>query len=100
LTHQRPSAAVAETCDHNGIQDCADAGAARRRDQGTSVYTDRHIRQRAQVGAIDAKGPDMLHSLDLGTKRVSPIAGSEGIWAATWSPDGRYLLGLRFNFAR
>jgi dipeptidyl aminopeptidase/acylaminoacyl peptidase len=44
------------------------------------------------------KGPTMLHTLDLGTNRVSPIPGSDGVWAARWSPDGRYLVGHRFDF--
>jgi len=47
-----------------------------------------------------AKGPNMLYILELGSKRVSPIPGSEGVWDAKWSPDGRYLLGLRFDFAQ
>ena len=45
-----------------------------------------------------AKGPTALHVLDLRTRRVSKLPGSEGIWAVRWSPDGRYLVGHRFDF--
>ena len=46
-----------------------------------------------------SNGPTMLRSIDLGTRRVTDIAGSEGVWAARWSPDGRYLVAHRFDFA-
>ena len=36
---------------------------------------------------------------DLMTRRTSEIPGAEGIWAARWSPDGRYIVALRFDFA-
>jgi eukaryotic-like serine/threonine-protein kinase len=35
-----------------------------------------------------------MHIADLRTNRVSPLPGSEGIWAPRWSPDGRSIAGL------
>jgi hypothetical protein len=35
-----------------------------------------------------------LHLLDLGTRQISVLLGSEGMWSPRWSPDGRTILGL------
>jgi serine/threonine protein kinase/Tol biopolymer transport system component len=35
-----------------------------------------------------------LHWLDLQTRRVSSVPGSEGLWTPRWSPDGRYIAAL------
>jgi len=32
-----------------------------------------------------------IHIYDLHTQRLSTLPGSEGLWTARWSPDGRYL---------
>ena len=45
-------------------------------------------------------GPNALHVLDLTTKRVTRIPGSEGLFGATWSPDGRLLVALRLDFSK
>jgi Tol biopolymer transport system component len=45
-----------------------------------------------------SRGPAGLRILDLRTNDVSPVADSDGIWAAQWSPDGAYLVGLRHDF--
>ena len=43
----------------------------------------------------DTEGPTRrtIHLLDLKTRRISSLPGSEGMWSPHWSPDGRYLLG-------
>jgi Tol biopolymer transport system component len=32
--------------------------------------------------------------LDLNTRRISHLPGSEGLWSPRWSPDGRYLAAI------
>jgi len=32
--------------------------------------------------------------LDIESSQVSRLAGSEGMWSPSWSPDGRFLAGL------
>ncbi len=36
-------------------------------------------------------GPIDLETLDLRTKAISKVPGSEGLWSARWSPTGRYI---------
>jgi Tol biopolymer transport system component len=36
-----------------------------------------------------------VYVLDLRTHRVTKVPGSEGLWAARWSPDGRYIVANR-----
>ena len=43
-------------------------------------------------------GPKNLRVFDLTTRRTTDVPGSEGVWAARWSPDGRYLAAHRFDF--
>ena len=38
--------------------------------------------------------PVAIHLMDLRTKQVSTIAGSEGFFQPCWSPDGRYLAAV------
>ena len=45
-----------------------------------------------------SRGPAGLRILDLRTKKVTAVPGSDGVWAAQWSPDGGYLVGHRFDF--
>jgi Tol biopolymer transport system component/DNA-binding winged helix-turn-helix (wHTH) protein len=33
-----------------------------------------------------------IHRLDLRTRQVATLPGSEGLWSPRWSPDGRYLV--------
>jgi len=35
--------------------------------------------------------------LDLTTQKTSKVAGSDGLWSARWSPDGKYLAALGGN---
>ena len=35
-----------------------------------------------------------IHRLDLKTHQVSPLPGSEGLFSARWSPDGRYIVAM------
>ena len=39
-------------------------------------------------------GPMDLEIVDLRTHRISTVPGSEGLWSARWSPDGRYILAF------
>jgi Tol biopolymer transport system component len=44
--------------------------------------------------ADKAPGPLVIHILDLKERRLSVVPGSEGLWTARWSPDGRYIAAL------
>ena len=35
-----------------------------------------------------------LLRVDLRTRKVTPVPGSEGLYSPRWSPDGRYLAAL------
>ena len=35
-----------------------------------------------------------IHMLDLNTRQVSTLSGSEGLYSPHWSPDGRYILAM------
>jgi Tol biopolymer transport system component/DNA-binding winged helix-turn-helix (wHTH) protein len=42
-----------------------------------------------------------LHNLvvlDLATSRVTPVPGSAGLWSPRWSPDGKYIAAMSFEF--
>ena len=39
-------------------------------------------------------GPPVVHLFDLKNRRLSVVPGSEGLWTARWSPDGRYIAAL------
>jgi Tol biopolymer transport system component len=39
-------------------------------------------------------GPLVIHIFDLKQGRLSVVPGSEGLWTARWSPDGRYIAAL------
>jgi DNA-binding winged helix-turn-helix (wHTH) protein/Tol biopolymer transport system component len=45
-------------------------------------------------------GPAALRLLDLRTKRVTAIPGSDGLFGARWSPDGRSIVALRLDFSK
>jgi dipeptidyl aminopeptidase/acylaminoacyl peptidase len=36
----------------------------------------------------------VVHVLDLTTRRISTVPGSQGLWAPRWSPDGSYISAL------
>jgi len=42
----------------------------------------------------DGPGTRVIRLLDLKTRRVSAIPGSEGLWSPRWSPDGSYIVTL------
>ena len=39
--------------------------------------------------------PRAIHLLDLKTRQISTVPGSEGLYSPRWSPDGRYIAALR-----
>jgi Tol biopolymer transport system component/DNA-binding winged helix-turn-helix (wHTH) protein len=41
-----------------------------------------------------APGSAVIHVLDLKTRQVSTLPGSEGLFSPHWSPDGRYVLAM------
>ncbi|HUY82436.1 MAG TPA: winged helix-turn-helix domain-containing protein [Acidobacteriaceae bacterium] len=42
----------------------------------------------------DEPGPDAIYLLNLATKKVSELPGSEGLFSPRWSPDGRYIAAI------
>jgi len=46
------------------------------------------------------RGVTSLHVMDLQTRRVSQVPASETLWASRWSPDGRFLVTLSFDFRK
>jgi WD40 repeat protein len=38
-----------------------------------------------------------IHMLDLKTRQVSTLSGSEGLYSPHWSPDGRYVLAMSLD---
>ena len=45
----------------------------------------------------DALGSDGIHMVDLKTRQVSTLSGSEGLFSPHWSPDGRYATATSLN---
>jgi WD40 repeat protein len=43
---------------------------------------------------VRSSGPLAIHVVDLRTHEGSTLPGSEGLWAARWSPNGRYVAAL------
>src|SRR5262249_43101512 len=41
-------------------------------------------------------GPVTIQLLDIKTRQLSTLPGSEGLWAPAWSPDGRYVAASGF----
>ncbi len=39
-------------------------------------------------------GKEVIHVYDLANRRLSSLPGSEGLWTARWSPDGRFICAL------
>jgi Tol biopolymer transport system component len=39
--------------------------------------------------------PRSIHLLDVKTRQISTVSGSEGLYSPRWSPDGRYIAALR-----
>jgi serine/threonine protein kinase/Tol biopolymer transport system component len=46
--------------------------------------------------SLDARQRLSLELLDVPTGHASKLPGSEGLWSARWSPDGRYIAALGF----
>ena len=42
-------------------------------------------------------GGEVLHIYDIATGLESAVPGSEGLWTCRWSPNGRYIAGLRIG---
>lgn len=42
-----------------------------------------------------SSGPPTIQVLNLKTRQVSALPGSEGLYSPHWSPDGRYMLALK-----
>jgi eukaryotic-like serine/threonine-protein kinase len=51
-------------------------------------------------GRIAGRDKSAIRVLDLKTKAVSQLPGSEGMWIPTWSPDGKYLTASSEDFHR
>ncbi len=52
-----------------------------------------------EVGLTSSEPPDIL-VVNLGTKQISALPGSNGLFAPRWSPDGRYLAALQGDLTR
>jgi Tol biopolymer transport system component/DNA-binding winged helix-turn-helix (wHTH) protein len=44
-----------------------------------------------RLRAVPNNGHMVILQMDLTTRKVEEIRGSEGLWTARWSPDGRYI---------
>ena len=47
-----------------------------------------------------APGSAVIHMLDLKTRQLSTLSGSEGLYSPHWSPDGRYVLAMSLDASR
>ena len=47
-----------------------------------------------------ATGTETIHILDLKNHTVSDLPGSQGLWTARWSPDGRFLSAMAIEGGR
>ena len=48
------------------------------------------------ISSFDAATPD-IEVLNVQTQQLSKVPGSEGLWHARWSPDGKYISALSGN---
>ena len=48
-----------------------------------------------RFASAQAGQPVALYLLDLRTKQVSTLPGSEGLWSPRWSLDGQYIAALK-----
>jgi hypothetical protein len=44
-----------------------------------------------------APGSAAIHMLDLKTRQVSTLSGSEGLYSPHWSPGGRYIVAMSLD---
>ncbi|RPH37666.1 MAG: hypothetical protein EHM91_14780 [Planctomycetota bacterium] len=51
-------------------------------------------------GMAEAGLPKAIHIVDLETKQVSTLPGSEGLFGPRWSPDGRHVVAVPLDGAR
>jgi eukaryotic-like serine/threonine-protein kinase len=58
-------------------------------DGGTLVFSDRGSPE------AEKKGSFSIRLMDLKTREIRTVAGSEGLYSPRWSPDGRYIAALR-----
>jgi Tol biopolymer transport system component/DNA-binding winged helix-turn-helix (wHTH) protein len=45
-------------------------------------------------------GPNLIQTLDLNTRKVQSLPGSENLFSPRWSPDGRWILALSLDQTR
>lgn len=48
---------------------------------------------RSAAGPLTKESPD-LRIVDLDTRQVTVVPGSDGMWSPRWSPDGRYVVAM------
>jgi serine/threonine protein kinase/dipeptidyl aminopeptidase/acylaminoacyl peptidase len=58
-------------------------------DGSTLVFSDRRSPE------AEKKGSFSIRLMDLKTREITTVAGSEGLYSPRWSPDGRYIAALR-----
>ena len=51
-------------------------------------------------GGLGGDPASTIRILDLKTRQVSTLAGSEGLFSPRWSPDGRYMAALSFDTSK
>lgn len=50
------------------------------------------------TGGEGSDAASALHIVNLKTRAVTKVPGSNGLFSARWSPDGRYLLAITFDY--
>jgi Tol biopolymer transport system component len=44
--------------------------------------------------------PDAIHIMDMRTRKITTLPGSEGLYSSRWSPDGRYIAAMPNDYLR
>ena len=52
-----------------------------------------------EVG-LNSSEPPNIQVMNLGTKQISALPGSDGLFAPRWSPDGRYIAALQVELTK
>jgi eukaryotic-like serine/threonine-protein kinase len=53
-----------------------------------------------ESGSLRGSNAKGIHIMDLKTRQVTDVPGSEGLFSPRWSPDGRYLLAMTFDYQK